>query len=245
MPGPDATKRPVLKLTLIATGVTLALGLSAGVNSHSGDRGQAVEREQRNPRNNEPSRSQRTSLDRSGRPGSTTIRMRPLDQRPAGSLVVSNCNDAGTGSLRATLASAVDGDVIDLSGLTCGTITLTTGGVSTDADVTIFGPGRNLLTISADHASDVLAHYGKSLVVEGITLANGQHAASSGCLFTNRRHHRISLVDMRRDTVDQFVSTAPAKRHSVTRNDNTGRAKHHRMHARRVPAVSIVADNVG
>ncbi len=208
MPRADTTTRPSLKLTLIATGVTLALGLSSGVNSQTSQREPTLEREQRNPRSAEPARRQHASPDRGGRPGSTAIRARSLDQRPAGSLVVSNCDDAGPGSLRATLAGAVDGDVIDLSGLTCGTITLTTGGIATNADVTIFGPGRDQLTISADQASDVLAHYGESLVVEGITLANGRHAASGGCLFTNGNlilsRSRITGCSVGGDTAEAF-----------------------------------------
>jgi hypothetical protein len=40
------------------------------------------------------------------------------------SLLVTGCNDAGTGSLRDTVAAAVGGDAIDLRQLPCSTITL-------------------------------------------------------------------------------------------------------------------------
>ena len=42
-----------------------------------------------------------------------------------GALAVSNCNDAGPGSLRAAAEAALSGDVIDLTALACSTITLT------------------------------------------------------------------------------------------------------------------------
>src|SRR5688572_25442921 len=41
--------------------------------------------------------------------------------RPAGAIVVTNCDDAGPGSLRQAVVDAVDGDVIDLSSLACST----------------------------------------------------------------------------------------------------------------------------
>jgi hypothetical protein len=54
---------------------------------------------------------------------------------------VSNTNDTGVGSLRQALADATDGDTIvfDLAGCPC-TITLTSGGLVIDDDVTITSP---------------------------------------------------------------------------------------------------------
>src|SRR5690606_7928345 len=46
---------------------------------------------------------------------------------PAGSPVVSNCNDSGAGSLRKAVAAAAEGDTIDLTQLSCSFITLTSG----------------------------------------------------------------------------------------------------------------------
>lgn len=47
---------------------------------------------------------------------------------------VTNCNDAGPGSLRSQVALAASGDVIDLSQLGCDTIELTSGAVQIDAE---------------------------------------------------------------------------------------------------------------
>lgn len=44
----------------------------------------------------------------------------------AATIPVTNCNDSGNGSLRAAIAEAQNGDTVDMSVLTCSTITLTT-----------------------------------------------------------------------------------------------------------------------
>lgn len=57
-----------------------------------------------------------------------------LANGPATIKAVVNCDDSGPGSLRDAVASAASGDVIDLSALTCGTITLTSGAITTDLE---------------------------------------------------------------------------------------------------------------
>jgi hypothetical protein len=95
--------------------------------------------------------------------------------RPAMVLAVSNCDDSGPGSLRDTIAGAATGDVIDLNALSCSTITLSTGAISTALDdLTILGPGAANLTIDAGLKSGVLAHYGSgTLAIDGVTIQNG------------------------------------------------------------------------
>src|SRR5690348_5964121 len=64
-------------------------------------------------------------------------------------VLVANCNDAGTGSLRAAVAAAADGDTVDARGLdgVCSTITLKTGDiVAAQNTLTIIGPGPDKLT---------------------------------------------------------------------------------------------------
>ncbi|MEO7432974.1 MAG: choice-of-anchor Q domain-containing protein [Dokdonella sp.] len=107
-------------------------------------------------------------------------------------LLVANCDDDGVGSLRAALALAANGDTIDLSQLTCGTITLTTGELHTFRNLTLRGPGSGELTITAGSGSRVLRHAGSgTMVVSGVTLADGtivsntlpgDTAASGGCI---------------------------------------------------------------
>lgn len=92
--------------------------------------------------------------------------------------LVDNCDDAGPGSLRDTMASAGDGDTVDLSTLTCSTITLTSGTISVDAaDVTIRGPGQNKLRVVGDDANPVFAmtsKYGSGVAINDLTLTRGR-----------------------------------------------------------------------
>lgn len=87
--------------------------------------------------------------------------------------VVQNCNDSGPGSLRQAVADARNDDVIDLTQLGCATITLLTGELDVGASVTIRGPGRDALAIDGNGSGRVLYHTGYSLLIEGLTIANG------------------------------------------------------------------------
>jgi hypothetical protein len=65
-----------------------------------------------------------------------------------------NVGSGTTGTLRYAAANAVSGDTIDLSTLTCSTISLTTGGggvVLAQADITLVGPGKAALTIESSN----------------------------------------------------------------------------------------------
>ena len=88
--------------------------------------------------------------------GAVCLVMTPVRAAVAETLFVTNCADDGSpGTLRSVVDSAVDGDVVDLTQLTCSTITLTQGTIGTDFlsghpvnYLTIQGPGRDVLTIS-------------------------------------------------------------------------------------------------
>jgi len=85
--------------------------------------------------------------------------------------------------LRDVLAQASRFDTIDLYGLSCSLITLTTGELSTDLDdVTLAGN----VTISAGGASRVLSHLGTgTLGLFGLEFANGEviaNPANGGCI---------------------------------------------------------------
>ena len=108
---------------------------------------------------------------------------------PHGSLVVQNCDDAGAGSLRDTVAAAVDGGVVDLSALTCGSIALSSGAIVIPAGVanlSLTGPGEQALSISGSDNSRVLEQQGTgTLTLSGLTLTHGLGADNGGCVLAN------------------------------------------------------------
>src|SRR5262249_12195548 len=76
------------------------------------------------------------------------------DALPANTILVTNTNDNGTGSLRDALASANDGDTIDATGVS-GTILLTSGELQINHNVTINGPGAGNLAVNGNGTSRV------------------------------------------------------------------------------------------
>jgi hypothetical protein len=92
----------------------------------------------------------------------------------ATTIVVSNTNDSGPGSLRQALAIANDGDTIDATGIS-GIITLTTGQLLLDKSVTINGAGADVLAIDGNAISRVFQiDLGTIVAISGLTLRNGQ-----------------------------------------------------------------------
>src|SRR4051794_14027954 len=95
-------------------------------------------------------------------------------------ITVTNTNDSGAGSLRQAIADAVSGDTINFS--VTGTITLTSGQLSIGKNLTIQGPGANLLSISGNNASRVFHTYSSLFAsLEGITIRNGADDFSDCC----------------------------------------------------------------
>ena len=115
----------------------------------------------------------------------------PAPVRRGAVLPVTSClDDDDPGTLRNVLASASEGDTVDLGALTCSTITLTQGAIDTSAlgdhqlyDVTLQGPGRDALTIDAAGQSQVFVVGGFSgdkgtFTANDLTVANGAYAGS-------------------------------------------------------------------
>src|SRR6266496_3087820 len=101
------------------------------------------------------------------------------DACESASSTVINTNDSGAGSLRQALVDASDGDTIDFSVTTPATITLTSGELLVDKNVTISGPGANVLAVNANAASRVF-HIapGKTVNISGLTITNGNPPAN-------------------------------------------------------------------
>ncbi|HWY75787.1 MAG TPA: choice-of-anchor Q domain-containing protein, partial [Verrucomicrobiae bacterium] len=90
----------------------------------------------------------------------------------AATLIVTNANDSGTGSLRAAIAAATSGDTITFSLASPSTITLTSGRLSISNFITIAGPGPANLAIDG-HSNDTVLSIATNAVITGMTITNG------------------------------------------------------------------------
>jgi hypothetical protein len=98
-------------------------------------------------------------------------------QTRAATITVTNTNDSGPGSLRQALANANDGDTINFA--VTGSITLTSGGVAIDKNLTISGPGANQLSIDGNQTGGVFGTSGTTVAISGLTARNAQVGISN------------------------------------------------------------------
>src|SRR5262249_24097748 len=105
-----------------------------------------------------------------------------------------NCEDSGPGSLRAAIFAADDTDTVDLTQLSCSTITLTGGEiVISQTNITLDGPGKDKLTINDDYNSRVFLQtsfpgFFPHLQINDLSIRNGRYynspssSAYGGCI---------------------------------------------------------------
>lgn len=165
---------PTVRRTLLAQGLLLAL--SFGVHAQSAD--PRVESLSATPAAIDTRMgdhaSRRASLDNASR-DFRAKRSQHAAVLPAPNAVgVSNCNDAGPGSLREIIANAASGDTIDLTSVGCSEITLTTGAlVVPQNQLKLQGPTDGF-TISADDQSEVIVHFGNGyLTLDHMSIMHG------------------------------------------------------------------------
>jgi predicted outer membrane repeat protein len=111
----------------------------------------------------------------------------PASQAAAAFHTVQNCDDDGSGSLRAVvdaLTVANSGDTVNMTGLNCGTISLSTGGIAVPLDdLTFIGPGSGQLTIERKSGSGkqrIFHHTGSgTLSLSYVTISNGYYGGSA------------------------------------------------------------------
>ena len=103
---------------------------------------------------------------------------------PATVIVVTNTNDSGPGSLRQALLDANDGDTINFdSSLKGQTITLTSGQLNVDKDVTISGPGANHLAVDGNAKDRVFyINPATTVTISGLTITNGYNGEGGAIL---------------------------------------------------------------
>ena len=93
----------------------------------------------------------------------------------AATITVTNTNDNGIGSLRQAISDSSPGDTIDFdSSLNGLTITLTTGELLIDKDLSIIGPGANLLAVNGNDTSILFSvNWGIEASISGLTITHG------------------------------------------------------------------------
>ena len=95
----------------------------------------------------------------------------------AATITVTNGNDSGAGSLRQAILNALPGDTITFAPSVT-TVTLTSGELAIDKNLTITGPGANRLTVQVDRSviTARVFHISSSTVtvsISGITISKG------------------------------------------------------------------------
>ena len=100
----------------------------------------------------------------------------------ATTILVTNTNDNGPGSLRQALADANDGDTIDATGVS-GVITLTSGQLLVDKSVTINGAGADVLAVDGNATSHVFQiSSAETITISDLTIRNGEGNFGGGIL---------------------------------------------------------------
>ncbi|MCX6877023.1 MAG: hypothetical protein NTW21_24905 [Verrucomicrobia bacterium] len=93
-------------------------------------------------------------------------------------ITVPNLNDSGPGSLRQAIGDAAPGEMIAFSAT--GTITLTSGELVIDKNLSINGPGASNLTLSGNNSSRVFRISGGNVTISNLTIANGHASGDEG-----------------------------------------------------------------
>ena len=113
---------------------------------------------------------------------------------PATTLIVSNTNDSGSGSLRQALAIANDGDTIDARGIS-GAISLISGELLVNKSVTINGAGADVLAVDGNAADRVFfITSGETVTIFGFTIRNG-HAGNAGGGIDNEDGSTVTITN--------------------------------------------------
>ena len=111
----------------------------------------------------------------------------------AATIPVTNSGDSGAGSLRAALASAVNGDTIDATGIS-GAIFLTSGELLVDKSVTINGPGAANLAVNGNASSRVFhVGSGRTVTIAGLTITNGHVPDLGGGIYND--HATLTVIN--------------------------------------------------
>src|SRR5436190_17389815 len=117
----------------------------------------------------------------------------------AATLIVTNTNDNGPGSLRQALADAIDGDTIQfVSALNGQTIYLTNGQLVINNSITVSGPGPALLTVARAQQAALGRIFsippGLTVGISGLTISSGRLTDENGGGISND-HATLTITD--------------------------------------------------
>jgi len=104
----------------------------------------------------------------------------PVRRVHAATITVTNTNDSGEGSLRQAIANAAIGDTVNFNLTYPAIITLTSGEINVTRDITIAGPGADLLAIRGNGTSRVFNLGGSAVTLADLTVAWGNASGLDG-----------------------------------------------------------------
>jgi hypothetical protein len=96
---------------------------------------------------------------------------------------VTNLTDHDPGSLRNAIATTPAGGTVDFQPGLSGTITLTTGELAISKNLTIAGPGADVITVSGNDSSRVFGVFVGTVDISGLTIANGGGSSFGGGIY--------------------------------------------------------------
>src|SRR5947208_7235931 len=113
----------------------------------------------------------------------------------ATTIIVTNTNDNGPGSLRQALADANDSDTIDATGIS-GAISLISGELLVNKSVAINGAGADVLAVDGNTVSRVfqIRFPGETVAISGFTVRNG-HAGNAGGGIDNENNATLTITN--------------------------------------------------
>ena len=105
---------------------------------------------------------------------------------------VTNLNDSGTGSLRQAIIDSASGDTINFA--VTGTISLTSGELQINHDLTITGPGTASLVIRRSTTSFFRIFFfdNGTWTVSGLTISNGHDTVVGGGIYNGNGNLTVS-----------------------------------------------------